>query len=170
MINNVIYNWGGTSSWNTTNISDLDNKDIPTYLDVIGNVYRPGPDGLSSAYAVYSENTPSNSRLYIFDNIAPLISNVDSQYRALTRILPGPTPIAASSTYESVLTKAGSRPWDRNADDIRIIAGVRNKTLRVRDSVGTFPTYAVNKRTVVISADPITEEQLLAALPYFETK
>jgi hypothetical protein len=170
MINNVIYNWGGTSSWNTTNISDLDNKDVPIQLDVIGNVYRPGPDGLSTAYAVYSENTPSNSRIYIFDNIAPKISNVESQYRALTRVLSGPTPIAASSTYESVLGKAGSRPWDRNSDDLRIISGVRNKTLRLRDSVGTYPTYAVNKRTVVTNTDPITEEELLAAMVLFEKK
>jgi hypothetical protein len=168
MINNVIYGWGGTTSWNTTNISDLDNFDIPTYLDVIGNVYRAGPQGLSTAYAIYSENTPSNSRLFIADNIAPKISNVESKYRALTRILTGPAAIASSLVFDSVLSKAGSRPWDRNTDDLRIIAGVRNSTLRLRDSVGTWPTLAVNRRTVTINIDPISEAELDSALTLFE--
>jgi hypothetical protein len=168
MLNNVVYGWGGTSSWNTTNISDLENKDIPTYLDVIGNVYRAGPNGLKSAYAVYSENTPSNSRIYIYDNSAPAISNVELQYRAATRVLTGPTPIPASSTFESVMLRAGSRPWERNADDLRIIAGVRALTLAIRNKVGTWPTYAVNRRSVNVSSDPITEAELNTALIQFE--
>jgi hypothetical protein len=168
MVNNVVYGWGGTSSWNTSNISDLDNKDIPTYLDFIGNVFYPGPSGLKSAYALYSGNTPSNSRIYIHDNIAPAISNVELQYRAATRVLTGPTPIAASSTFEAVLREAGSRPWDRNADDLRIMAGVRARTLGIRNKVGTWPTYAVNRRTVAVTTDPITEAELNEALIQFE--
>lgn len=168
MINNVIFGWGGTTSWNTTNISDLDNFDIPTYLDVIGNVYRPGPQGLSTAYAVYSGNTPSKSRVFISDNIAPKLTNIESQYRSLTRVLAGPTPISSSLVFDSVLSKAGSRPWDRNADDLRIIAGVRNSTLKLRDSVGTWPTIASYRRSVVISIDPISEAELDAALVMFE--
>jgi hypothetical protein len=169
MINNVIYGWGGTTSWNTTNISDLDNIDIPTYLDVIGNVYLPGPQGLSTAYAVYSENTPAGSRVFISDNSAPYTSNVESQYRALTRIFTdGPVAISRSLTYDSVLSKAGARPWDRNADDLRIISGVKARTLRMRDSVGTWPTIARNTRAVTITTNPISEAELDAALPLFE--
>jgi hypothetical protein len=170
MINNVVYGWGGSTNWNTTNISDLENKDIGTYLDVIGNVYRPGPQGLQKAYAVYTENTPSGTRLFVADNIAPLISNVESQYRAATRILSGPTPIAASSTLSSVMAKAGSRPWDRNVDDLRIMSGVQNRTLGIRDRVGTWPTYAKNYRAVNVATDPMTEEELNAALVLFERK
>jgi hypothetical protein len=169
MINNVIYGWGGTSNWNTTNISDLDNKDIGTYLDVIGNVYQPGPQGLSDAYAVYTENTPTGTRLYVSDNIAPKISNVESQYRAGSRIFSGPTPISASSTASSVFAKAGSRPWDRNADDLRTITGVKNKTLLLRDKVGTWPAYTKNYRVVNVAKDLMTQEDLDAALVMFET-
>jgi hypothetical protein len=168
MLNNVVYGWGGTSSWNTTNISDLDKKDIPVYLDVIGNIYRSGPAGLNSAYAVYSADTPSNSRLYIYDNIAPAISNVESQYRAATRVLTGPTPISSSVTFESVMAKAGSRPWNRNADDFRIIDGVRTRNLAIRDKVGTWPTYAVNRRAVNVTSDMLTEAELDVALRQFE--
>jgi hypothetical protein len=168
MINNLIYGWGGTTNWNTTNISDLDNKDIGTYLDVIGNVYQPGPQGLSDAYAVYSGNTPSGTRLFLSDNIAPKISNVESQYRVGARIFSGPASIPASSTASSVFAKAGSRPWNRNADDLRIFDGVRNRTLGLRDKVGTWPTYANNYRTVNVATDPMTEEELNAALVGFE--
>ena len=170
MINNVIYGWGGSSNWNTTNLSDLENKDIGTYLDVIGNVYQPGSQGLNDAYAVYTENTPSGTRLFVSDNIAPKISNVESQYRAGSRIFSGPTAISAASTASSVFAKAGARPWDRNADDLRIIAGVKNKTLALRDKVGTWPTYAKNYRSVTVARDPMTEDELNAALVGFEQR
>jgi hypothetical protein len=66
------------------------------------------------------------------------------------------------------MLRAGSRPWDRNADDLRIIAGVRNKTLRLRDAVGTWPTLANNYRAVTIAIDPISEAELDEALVLFE--
>jgi len=168
MINNVIYGWGGTTSWNTTNISDLDNKDIGTYLDIIGNVYRAGPSGLSSAYGIYSENTPTGSRLFIKDTIAPRISNVETKYRVLARLFSGPEAMSAADAYVRVLERAGSRPWDRNADDARIISGVKARTLKVRDRVGMWPSYAVFRRTIDIQSDFVTEEELDAALVLFE--
>lgn len=168
MINNVIFGWGGTSSWNTTNLSDLDNFDIPTKLDVIGNVYVPGPQGLRTAYAVYSENMPTGSKVYLFDNIAPYLTNIGSSYRSLTRLWPGPTPIAGKDTEASVYARAGARPWDRNADDLRVIAGTQARTLRLRDTVGTWPTYAQNRRSVIINTDPISEQDLDVALLAFE--
>lgn len=170
MINNVIYGWGGTTNWNTTNISDLENKDIGVYLDVIGNVYQPGPSGLKDAYAVYTENTPSGTRLFVSDNIAPKISNVESQYRWGSRLFSGPAPISAATTVTSVFSKAGSRPWDRNADDLRVFAGVKDKTLGLRDRVGTWPSYANNYRAVNVTTDPMTEDELNAALTLFETR
>ena len=168
MINNVIYGWGGTTSWNTTNISDLENKDIGTYLDIIGNVYRAGPSGLSSAYGIYSENTPTGSRLFIKDTIAPKISNVETKYRVLGRLFSGPEAMPAADAYVSVLELSGSRPWDRNADDSRIIAGVKARSLKVRDRVGTWPRYSVFRRAIDIQLDPVTEEELDAALVLFE--
>jgi hypothetical protein len=62
----------------------------------------------------------------------------------------------------------GARPWDRNADDLRIIAGAKARTLRLRDAVGTWPTYAQNRRSVIINTDPISEQDLDVALLAFE--
>jgi hypothetical protein len=155
MVNNVVYGWGGASSWNTTNISDADNFDIGTQLDVIGNVYLAGPDGYAQAYAVYSTNTPAGTRLFMSDNIAPALTNVEAQYRASARVLSGPVPMRASDTYEAVLGKAGARPWDRDAVDKRIVSGVRARTLGIRDAVGTWPTLVVNRRPLSLFGDSL---------------
>jgi hypothetical protein len=85
----------------------------------------------------------------------------------LTRIFSGPEAIAASDAYTSVLLNSGARPWNRNADDARVIAGVKAKTLKTRDKVGTWPTYAVYRRSVDIQIDPATEEELDQALVLF---
>ncbi len=152
MINNVIYGWGGTSSWNTTNISDVSNEDIPTYLDVIGNHYIPGPDGLQTAYAVYSQNTPSDSKVFLQDNIVPRLTNIESKYLVSSRIFSGYTPIASSKVYAAVTAGVGSRPWDRNADDKRILRGVADRSLRIRDAVGTWPNFGSASRKISLSS------------------
>lgn len=152
MINNVIYGWGGTSSWNTTNISDVDNIDIPTYLDVIGNHYIPGPDGLKTAYAVYSQNTPSNSKVFLHDNIVPQLTNIESKYLVSSRIFSGFFAIPSSNVYSTVTSAVGSRPWDRNADDIRILQGVANRSLRIRDAVGTWPSFGSGSRKLSLAS------------------
>jgi hypothetical protein len=169
MINNLIFGWGGSSSWNTTNISDLEKRDIGIYLDVIGNVYVPGSEGMSSAYAVYSQRTPKGTRVFLSNNIASRLTNVASQFRSATRLLSGPEPIPASDTAAAVYEYAGSRPWDRNADDARIIAGVQARTLKIRNRVGTWPTYAVNQRTVELPWQ-LTEEQLDAAIAEYQAE
>ena len=74
----------------------------------------------------------------------------------------------AADAYVSVLELSGSRPWDRNADDSRIIAGVKARSLKVRDRVGTWPRYSVFRRAIDIQLDPVTEEELDAALVLFE--
>ena len=168
MVNNVVFGWGGTSSWNTTNISDPDGFDVGVYLDVIGNVYLPGPEGYDSAYAVYSSRTPAGTRLFINGNISPLVSNVESQFRSSTRVLTGPAAMPVDGVFEAVMANAGARPWNRSTDDTRVISGVRAGTLRIRDAVGTWPVYGVNRRTVTVLEDPIAEERLFEALAGFE--
>jgi hypothetical protein len=169
MINNLIFGWGGTTSWNTTNISDVEKRDIGIYLDVIGNVYVTGSEGLSSAYAVYSQRTPAGTRLFLSNNIVPRLTNVASQFRSATRLLAGPEPIPASDTAAAVYEYAGSRPWDRNADDVRIIAGVKARTLKIRNRVGTWPTYAANQRSVELPGQ-LNEEQLDAVVAQYQAE
>jgi hypothetical protein len=70
--------------------------------------------------------------------------------------------------FEAVMANAGARPWNRSTDDTRVISGVRAGTLRIRDAVGTWPVYRVNRRTVTVLEDPIAEERLFEALAGFE--
>ena len=168
MINNLIYGWGGTSSWNTTNISDVSNEDIPTYLDVIGNHYIPGPDGLQTAYAVYSQNTPSNSKVFLQDNIVPRLTNIESQYLVSSRIFSGFSPIQSSKVYATVTAEVGARPWDRNADDLRILRGVADRSLRIRDAVGSWPSFGSGSRTLSI-ASSLSASDVDSFLARYET-
>jgi hypothetical protein len=48
-----------------------------------------------------------------------------------------------------------------------VIAGVKAKTLKIRDRVGTWPTYPVYRRSVDIQIDLVTEEELDQALVLF---
>ncbi len=150
MINNVIYGWGGTSSWNTTNLSDTDGANKANVLDIIGNRYIPGPHGLQTAYAVYSSKVPSNSKIYLADNIASRLTNVPSSFLVKTPNFGISDVMPVADAYEYVLANAGSRPWDRNADDIRVISGVKARTLKLRNSVGAWPAYEVNRKPVEI--------------------
>jgi len=170
MINNVIYGWGGTSSWNLTNLSNSGSTG-PISIDVIGNVYRPGPQGLQAANAVHADSgsTPPGTRVFLKDNVTPAkLTDLPSQFLVSSRIFSGVTPIASAEVFEAAMAGAGSRPWDRNADDIRVIAGVRAKTLPLRDVVGSWPVYAVNRRGVTTLGTSVSEADLNRILPTFE--
>lgn len=169
MVSNVIYGWGGTSSWNITNISDLENTDKPTLLDVIGNVYVPGPGGTKNPTVVYAQKTSDESRVYMQDNVAPGLTNLDSQNISKTRV-GGSTneEEPANQAYETVLKNAGSRPWDRSPDDLRVIAGVRARSLGIRDAVGEWPVVAANTRALELPSPRLTLSDLDAFLASFE--
>lgn len=168
MINNVIYGWGGTSSWSTTNISDPDGNNRATLLDAIGNVFLAGPQGLATAYAFYSTGTPRGTRVYLKDNMAARLTNIEARYRVARRIFKGATPLPAMNVVDYVLRSVGSRPWDRSLDDKRVVNGVTWETLRIRNRVRGWPTYARNMRRITVADALITEERLNQALPLFE--
>jgi hypothetical protein len=169
MIGNVIYGWGGSTSWNITNLTDLDNSNKPTLLDVIGNVYLSGPSGTSKPTVVYAQKIGDESRVFMMDNIAPGLTNLSSQNIATQRVGgSSPQQQPAAQTLESVLSSAGTRPWDRNADDIRVIEGLRARTLRIRDSVGQWPIVAENIRRLDLSASQVDLQTVRAILSKFE--
>ncbi len=168
MLNNVIYGWGGSSSWNTTNLSDTDGADKANILDIVGNRYIPGPQGLQTAYAVYSSRVPRNSKIYLADNLAPNLTNVPASFLVKTPNFNLANTLPVASVYDHVLTYAGSRPWDRNADDVRVIAGVRAGTLKLRNSVGTWPSYEVNRRPVAIPDGVIALDRVNSVMAAYE--
>ncbi|WP_198144056.1 right-handed parallel beta-helix repeat-containing protein [Gilvimarinus agarilyticus] len=68
----------------------------------------------------------------------------------------GLQPLALTKTYEHVLTHAGSRPWERDQVDQRIVDSVRRKTGRIIDSqdeVGGYPDYPAVRRPLEVPAN-----------------
>lgn len=168
-LGNVVYGWGGTSSWNVTNVTGSPTAK-PVKLDIIGNVYIPGPDGLRTPFVVYGDTVPLGSRIYISDTIAPKLTNLLSQFLSATRVVGTELPKqSASQTFESVLRNAGSRPWERNSIDERVIDGVRKGTLRIRNRVDEWPVVAVNSRKLRAPSDSMTLDQVATWLRSFES-
>ncbi|WP_339898371.1 right-handed parallel beta-helix repeat-containing protein [uncultured Gilvimarinus sp.] len=68
----------------------------------------------------------------------------------------GLQPLALNKTYDHVLTHAGSRPWERDKVDLRIVDSVRRKTGRIIDSqeeVGGYPDYPAVRRALEVPAN-----------------
>ena len=168
MVNNVIYGWGGTSSWNVTNLYNAGSTG-PIALDVIGNVYLPGPNGLKDASVVNGDSAPTGTQVFLQDNIAPKLTNLSSKMIASARVVNTTAPRGGANTaLASAMTRVGMRPWDRDPTDQRVLEGVANQTLQLRDEVGTWPEYSSNRREVVIRQSPIDLASLEVALKAFE--
>ena len=172
-INNVVYGWGGSSSWNQANLSDVEKTKIPTLLVFMGNIYRPGgwsPKGKS----IYASPPASRSRVYVAANYGPSRSKPtdndwkisglsQAPYRALIPPfeLSGILPERPEETLAHVLVNAGSRPKEANAVDLRIISEVTLKQGGLKDCVsgcsraaGGYPTMTPAYRALTPPAAP----------------
>lgn len=176
-INNVVYGWGGSSSWNEANISDSDGTGIATELAFIGNYYRPGPWSPAKA-TVYGKPAAAGSRVYVVANYGPtrttqtvsewkISSLAESPFRAQlpTFSLSGILPTAPEQTLTEVLTHAGARPKDSNAADRRVISEVTFRTGSLKDcvsgckrSAGGFPNMPKTVRTLSLPENPLQDD------------
>lgn len=179
MVNNVIYNPDGIVKLGTTG--------PVTKNTLIGNVIIPGPDTRAQKpiqiRAGGEDALPSGSRIYLADNAHPnatsdpwsiadyyTVAGDITKYRTnappawvanLTRL-----PTSGNVVLNTVLTRAGARPADRDAVDKRIIEAVRNRTGRTINCVapngtarcernaGGWPNLPMNKRTLTLPSNP----------------
>ena len=154
--NNVIYNLVGA-----TNLGNCK-------INVINNCYRPGPDTPANhlPMAIKAEN-PGATKIYLSGNLfegtnkfdrdnmlavdfvrwakGNYLTTTPAEVRQDTELsLDGDVPHtqSAQEAYETVLAKAGAS-LVRDAADLRIVQGVRDRTNRMIDSqaeVGGWPT------------------------------
>jgi pectate lyase len=122
------------------------------------------------------------SRVYTHDNLAPESKNglitltggdviPDLMQTATmdvwnTGLVPRPT--SSNTVYNRVLNYAGARPADRDAVDKRIVQSVKDRRGRIINCVvadgskrcqknaGSWPSYAQNRRTLTLPANPDT--------------
>ena len=139
---NVFYDWGGSHSG-----YNADTESLSTYA-FVGNAYIPGPD--SEGRWAFEESNPLARAWFeenSMDGVTPadpwaLVKDSDRPgYRLDARpewAVPAPPPAESAAV---VLTRAGASRY-RDAVDLRIISGIRDRTGRIIDSqsqVGGWP-------------------------------
>lgn len=141
--NNVFYNWGGGRAG-----YNADKESLAAY-DFVANWYQAGPD--SGGALAFCEENPL-ARAYFADNA--MNGSVPADPWSLVGCAPGagyrsPAPLAdsgiptdtAAAAYERVLAGAGASRV-RDSVDLRVVAGVRDRTGRLINSqadVGGWP-------------------------------
>ncbi|MCB0321916.1 MAG: hypothetical protein KDD69_00030 [Bdellovibrionales bacterium] len=175
-VNNVVYNWDNGAG---RTINGADSTSKVQKFDIVGNYYKKGPEsGSGSPYILrIASNLHSSSRFYVVDNICPQRTSssqndwaaVDSSvpanpHRSSSRVTPSGTlsnPLSAQEAFDYVLAKAGARPADRDAVDVRIANDVKKGTGSHKDcvsgcsrSAGGWPSSPVNRRTLTIPSNP----------------
>ena len=153
-VNNVVYNWGGNSSYGGEGI------DQPRQINMVNNYYKPGPatskktrlldPTVSCPYCekigtlipgkfYLSGNYMSGSEQVTKDNWQGATVKSDN-VKALTRWTTGLTTLTAEQTaeeaFETVLSKAGCS-LRRDAIDTRIASEVRTGTASCKGSNGS---------------------------------
>lgn len=163
--NNVFYNWMGGKATNIGNVSDTITPRYPTLVSVINNAYIGGPNTTSSTYAISTTDAlVAGSQVYfsgnslekvfaVFRNLAPFNPVVNTPPVSID----GFTPADASTLENSVLARAGARPLDRDAVDVRIANDVQDRSGQIinsQEDVGSWPVLAANARTLTIPNNP----------------
>jgi hypothetical protein len=164
--------WGGSSEWNVGNLSDTDRTGTPVYLNFVGNLYKRGKAS-SNVSSLYGSPVDGDTRVYALANIGPkrtsdtlsewAITSLPSRCRSTSAVVApsGITVRTASAAFSSVLSKAGSRPKERSATDVRVIADTQNGTGDIKDcisgcsrNVGGWPSLKVVKRSLTLPSNP----------------
>jgi pectate lyase len=122
---------------------------IPSRLVVVGNVMEAGPDS-SPTLALFTNSRHSPLELFMADNLAlksdgresPLTGGEFTKLEARPFWPAGLIALPAAQVKEYVLKNAGSRPWDRDDVDKRIVQAAVERKGKIIDSeqdVGGYP-------------------------------
>lgn len=168
LVNNLVYDVGSAAIgfWDPDDAGPID-------ASVVGNVVVPGPStrGTGLLPIILGGSIKPMSRFYVFDNQAP---GVTADPWSIVSVYPNPLPVnprtstapvwpeglvaAPSHTVEvSVLLRAGARPRNRDAVDLRIVDQIRGRRGRIIDSqdeVGGWPAASATRRTLQLPRRP----------------
>jgi hypothetical protein len=166
IVNNVIYDPGVwsirlgpvDSEWSSTGIVPEGPR-----VSVVGNVMRHGTStqaglamvGSNSRGSAYLEDNVASDRAGAAVNISTSTVSVLSEKPAWPD---GLVALPSGSVVESVLTRAGARPKDRDAIDTRIVADFRAGTGAIIDSqdqVGGYPTAEQTTRPLDVPSENV---------------
>lgn len=140
VVNNLIYNPGNVGLHFYARKGEG-----PTLVSAVGNVLVAGPDTRSELRS-FKKGINPGSKVYFKDNVAKgtVAFNVDERLGRMSAA-PAPfvsrppvwssklKPLASSLVFDAVLEQAGSRPFDRDGIDARIVSEVRAGAGGIRD-------------------------------------
>lgn len=158
--NNVIYDFGTFA----TVVSDKRNS---PGMNVVGNLYKPGPDSSVDTPEIRGFPEGAGMRLCAAENLRsngqPARLNADADRWLVSSAAPAP-PVGttgALQAYDDVLAGAGSRAPQLDSVDQRIIADVRNGTGHIIDDpadVGGWPDLTPGAAAADTDADGMPDE------------
>jgi hypothetical protein len=163
VVNNLIYDPGPRAvHYNLIAEEWADHERQLGSLALIGNVLRAGPS-TPPDLALFMIGGSGDIELYTSDNIAndrlgrPLteIGRYTTGTARVIRVRKAPTlpegvkPLAATDVQDAVIRTAGARPWDRDAEDRRIVADTiegRGEIIDSEAQVGGYPVIAPTRQ------------------------
>jgi pectate lyase len=158
VVNNLIYNPGLKALHYNLQAEEWDGRPYQTgQMVAVGNVLRAGPS--TSPLAFLSIGGYGDLEYFGKDNIAidrvgkplPMMGRyTTSPARIIKKRQPpfwpaGLSPLPARDVQEWVLRNAGARPWDRDSNDVRLIADVAEGRGRIIDSEKDVHGYPIQK-------------------------
>ena len=166
MVNNLIYNPGHRAvHYNLMALEWAGHPYVTGQITAIGNVMRGGNDtdprlpflmlGGDGDLQFYGRDTRAVDRM---GNKLPMFGRY-GETRA--RLLPAKAPLAPTEGMKvlpsgdvetSVLASAGARPWDRDAEDIRVlffVAEGRGEIIDDEKQVSAYPDYPMTRASFV---------------------
>jgi len=159
IVNNVIYDWGNPSVA-TSRVTLVSDEYGETWLNVIGNYYKPGPSSAASLpELVYYSARGTGVKLFVNGNFSTSTFNYSGPTSYLVGSRFGSPHITAQScgsdsdcpARDLVLASAGATVPVRDVVDQRIIGDVVNGTGRIIDhpsEVGGWPVLAAGSPPV----------------------
>jgi pectate lyase len=161
MANNLIYNPGQRALHYNLQANEWGDHPYQTgQITAVGNVLRAGistPDPL----AFFELGGDGDVAYHGADNIAvdrigrplPMLGRYTTSRARIIEVRtpptwpPGFTPMAAADVQKSVLINVGARPWDRDFDDVRLLADVAEGRGTIIDSEQALHGYPNPKPT-----------------------
>lgn len=168
VINNLIYNPGQRAvHYNLQGLEWGDVEPVLGRMDLIGNAMRAGPstaDGLPfvmiGGVGNLSIHLSGNQAHDRWGNDSPLFGRYTSNDSEIIETetphfsWPGLDTIPVTQVETYVLANAGARPWDRDTNDVRVLADAaegRGGIIDSQEEVGGYPVQTETRRPFVAS-------------------
>lgn len=168
-ISNGIYNWGGTSCWNSGLNLSTSSKAVGSLVNFVSNVYKGGPATHKRfCPSIYNDSSvPRSTRIYVRDNYGPTrnsasqaewaISGLPVSMQSKTPLMGLPDGITpATEVTEYLVANVGAQPWSRPHSDSRIIYEFLRGEGDIKDCVAGCKRHTGGWDTLLVRVRPLT--------------